>query len=175
MKKLSKILFFTIFLIFSSCSKDDNSSSSTSTSIVGVWDETYIVMIENQGYYLNYPNDKVYTEQDTTEMIIGTDLINRQWTFESNNDWSLTGSSLFGPMSLSGTWQQNGDNITINFIDDLDPYYGAEVMFLTINSVSATAANLTFIDSDTTNTYDSVGALIVEFYEDISTYDLEKN
>ena len=174
MKKLFNILLLSLLLIISSCSKDDNSSSSTNTSIVGVWDETYIVMIENQGYYLNYPDDKVYTDQDTTEMIIGTDLINRQWTFESNNDWSLTGSSLFGPMSLSGTWQQNGDNLTINFIDNLDPY-GTEFMYLTINSVSATAANLTMIDSDTTNTYNNQGVPIVEFYEDISRIDLEKN
>ena len=65
MKKLIHILL-AITIILSACKKEEVSQNqNTNGSLIGLWNQTYGAEGDIDGYYINYPNNKVITEHDT--------------------------------------------------------------------------------------------------------------
>jgi hypothetical protein len=124
MKKIISISFvaFIALFLFVSCSKDDNSSNTSTSGLLGKWEYSQVGTIVNGQEILGPYEHESGCSKDYIEML--TSGVYKEYDYDS----------FVSPCNLStgtGTWLQNGNTITISVGGDTD---SAEI--LTLNATT---------------------------------------
>ena len=166
MKKLLLILL-CLPMLFSTCKKEEVSQN-TNGSIIGLWNKTYGAEGDIEGYYINYPNNKVITEYDTamTPLYIGNFGWYRTMEFKNNGDFEEIANG-FDSYHLIGNWHKNNNTLTVEWIDQSSLSNTTEVY--TINSLTSNDLELLMHGEDTMHINNTIF-----FDEDIEIFGFEK-
>ena len=116
MKKLLLILL-CLPLIFTSCKKEDTDDN-TSFSLIGSWDWVSGTSNGSEGYYTDYPNGKVTTNNQSMTSIPGDTLLElTSWNMEFKDDGTLINNYTSSTIIIHGPdtafWQRIGENLII--------------------------------------------------------------
>lgn len=148
MKKLIYV-FLIASVIISSCKKEEDDSN-TPASIVGLWDFTQWDYNNSAGYYTNFPNGQVITDQWTGTTIPGdttSEIVSASFNFMSDGMMIQTVVE-FGfpePSLDTVTWILNGNSL---ILDNEDAF--------TVTSLTNSNLVLSFSDQDTNLINDTV-------------------
>jgi len=147
MKHLANILFqlrILILVIFAASCDNGDEEPTTAELLIGNWITSTVEIDATVGTqsYTDYLIDEVglsptdATVQDAVFKAALLSEVTGSLTINSNNTYT----SSFGGGSDSGTWSLSSDETTLTL------YEGADVIVITINSISGSTLNVTFGD-----------------------------
>ena len=116
MKKLLLILL-CLPLIFTSCKKEETDDN-PSFSLIGSWDWVSVTSNGSEGYYTDYPNGKVTTNNQSMTSIPGDTLLElTSWNMEFKDDGTLINNYTSSTIIIHGPdtafWQKIGDSFIV--------------------------------------------------------------